>query len=73
MKRTETPAAGRQEAAGPWVVLARALMGSTAEGVMRKAPCPVLTVKAPFPDGRTPSASAAEAVVPWQAAERCND
>jgi nucleotide-binding universal stress UspA family protein len=29
--------------------LARVLMGSVAEGVMRKASCPVLTVKAPFP------------------------
>jgi nucleotide-binding universal stress UspA family protein len=29
--------------------LARLLMGSVAESVMRKAPCPVLTVKAPFP------------------------
>lgn len=30
--------------------LSRVLMGSTAEGVMRKAPCPVLTVKTPLPD-----------------------
>jgi nucleotide-binding universal stress UspA family protein len=29
--------------------LSRLLMGSVAEGVMRKAPCPVVTVKAPFP------------------------
>jgi len=28
--------------------LGRLLMGSVAEGVMRKAPCPVLTVKMPF-------------------------
>src|SRR5512135_2136276 len=28
---------------------ARFLMGSVAEAVLRKAPCPVLTVKAPFP------------------------
>ena len=32
-----------------WTGLARLLMGSVAETVMRKAPCPVLTVKAPFP------------------------
>jgi nucleotide-binding universal stress UspA family protein len=29
--------------------LARLLMGSVAESVLRKAPCPVLTVRAPFP------------------------
>jgi nucleotide-binding universal stress UspA family protein len=29
--------------------LGRLLMGSVAEEVVRKAPCPVLTVKAPFP------------------------
>jgi len=29
--------------------LARILMGSVAERVVRKAPCPVLTVKMPFP------------------------
>ena len=28
----------------------RILMGSVAEGVSRKAPCPVLTVKNPFPE-----------------------
>jgi nucleotide-binding universal stress UspA family protein len=28
--------------------LGRFLMGSVAEGVVRKAPCPVLTVKTPF-------------------------
>ena len=28
----------------------RMLMGSVAEGVSRKAPCPVLTVKNPFPE-----------------------
>ena len=28
----------------------RIMMGSVAEGVSRKAPCPVLTVKNPFPD-----------------------
>jgi nucleotide-binding universal stress UspA family protein len=30
--------------------LGRLLMGSVAEQVMRRASCPVLTVKAPFPD-----------------------
>jgi nucleotide-binding universal stress UspA family protein len=30
--------------------LSRLLMGSVAEGVIRKAACPVLTVKMPFPD-----------------------
>jgi nucleotide-binding universal stress UspA family protein len=30
--------------------LGRLLMGSVAELVVRKAPCPVLTVKAPFPE-----------------------
>lgn len=30
-----------------WTGLSRLLMGSVAEGVMRKAPCPVLTVKVP--------------------------
>ncbi len=29
--------------------LSRLLMGSVAEAVLRQAPCPVLTVKAPFP------------------------
>jgi len=29
--------------------LARLLMGSVAEQIVRKAPCPVLTVKTPFP------------------------
>jgi nucleotide-binding universal stress UspA family protein len=32
-----------------WTGLRRLLMGSVAEDVVRKAPCPVLTVKAPFP------------------------
>ena len=30
--------------------LGRLLMGSVAEQVLRKAPCPVLTVKTPFPE-----------------------
>jgi nucleotide-binding universal stress UspA family protein len=39
--------------------LSRLLMGSVAELVMRKAPCPVVTVKTPFPEpalSSTPSA-----------------
>ena len=32
-----------------WTGLSRMLMGSTAEGVIRRARCPVLTVRAPFP------------------------
>lgn len=32
-----------------WTGLTRLLMGSVAEQVVRKAACPVLTVKAPFP------------------------
>ncbi len=35
--------------------LGRLLMGSVAEQVMRKAPCPVLTVKAPFPSAESVS------------------
>lgn len=31
-----------------WTGLSRLLMGSVAEGVVRKAPCPVLTIKAPL-------------------------
>jgi nucleotide-binding universal stress UspA family protein len=42
--------------------LSRLLMGSTAEGVMRKAPCPVLTVKAPIP-AEPPEPRAAEPLV----------
>jgi nucleotide-binding universal stress UspA family protein len=33
--------------------LERFLLGSVAEVVMRKAPCPVLTIKAPFPAAKT--------------------
>lgn len=32
-----------------WTGLRRLLMGSVAEGVVRRATCPVLTVKTPFP------------------------
>jgi nucleotide-binding universal stress UspA family protein len=39
--------------------LRRALMGSVAEQVVRQAPCPVLTVKAPFPPGETSAGPAA--------------
>lgn len=34
--------------------LSRLLIGSVAEDVLRKAPCPVLTVKSPFPAEQTP-------------------
>jgi nucleotide-binding universal stress UspA family protein len=41
--------------------LGRLLMGSVAESVLRTAPCPVVTVKAPFPGAELPSgAKAAE-------------
>ena len=43
--------------------LPRLLMGSVAEPVLRRASCPVLTVKAPFPEAMTaPEAQAHEAV-----------
>lgn len=41
--------------------LSHLLMGSVAEGVMRKAPCPVLTIKAPFPADRGPKSETAAA------------
>ena len=40
--------------------LGRLLMGSVAEGVVRKAPCPVLTVKSPLPHVQTSEESMAE-------------
>jgi nucleotide-binding universal stress UspA family protein len=43
--------------------LSRALMGSVAEAVQRAAPCPVLTVRAPF---RISPAAPAEAAKPLQ-------
>ena len=43
--------------------LTRLLMGSVAEAVLRKAPCPVLTVKAPAPGTRTKEAAHAEEMV----------
>jgi nucleotide-binding universal stress UspA family protein len=43
--------------------LARFLMGSVAEQIVRKAPCPVLTVKTPFPAASpVPSAPLQETV-----------
>jgi nucleotide-binding universal stress UspA family protein len=49
--------------------LRRALLGSVAEQVMRRAPCPVLTVKMPFPladeaEARVPAEQAAEVSAP---------
>jgi nucleotide-binding universal stress UspA family protein len=43
--------------------LARLLMGSVAEQVLRKALCPVLTVKTPFPATTSPADAALEAAV----------
>ena len=40
--------------------LARLLMGSVAEKVVRKAPCPVVTVKTPLPEARTSEEPALE-------------
>lgn len=45
-----------------WTGLSRLLIGSVAEGVMRKATCPVLTVKAPFAAHDTPPPTSAELV-----------
>ena len=43
--------------------LGRLLMGSVAEKVLRRAPCPVLTIKHPFPGAQpAPPAKAREAV-----------
>jgi nucleotide-binding universal stress UspA family protein len=36
-----------------WTGLARLLMGSVAENVVRKAECPVLTLKTPFPAAKS--------------------
>jgi nucleotide-binding universal stress UspA family protein len=38
-----------------WTGLRRLLMGSVAETVVRKAPCPVLTVKTPFAAAEAPT------------------
>ena len=40
----------------------RLLMGSVAEAVLRKAPCPVLTVKAPLPETMAATDAGAEAI-----------
>jgi nucleotide-binding universal stress UspA family protein len=42
--------------------LSRLLMGSVAEQVVRKAPCPVLTVKVPLPEKQTIPAPEASAI-----------
>jgi nucleotide-binding universal stress UspA family protein len=45
--------------------LGRVLLGSVAETVLRQAPCPVLTVRAPLPaDARAKAAQPAEAPAP---------
>jgi nucleotide-binding universal stress UspA family protein len=41
----------------------RLLMGSVAEAVLRRAPCPVLTLKAPLPGASTAAGAAAGGVV----------
>jgi nucleotide-binding universal stress UspA family protein len=41
--------------------LGRLLMGSVAEGVMRKAPCPVVTVKVPS-DAKRPGSAVSSRV-----------
>lgn len=43
--------------------LARLLMGSVAEQIVRKAPCPVLTVKTPFPAASPVAGAAREETV----------
>lgn len=43
-----------------WSGLSRLVMGSVAEGVVRRAPCPVLTVKTPFPIAESEAACEAE-------------
>jgi len=47
-----------------WTGLGRLLMGSVAEQVVRRASCPVLTVKAPFPDAAPASQAPAEGSIP---------
>ncbi|HJZ59942.1 MAG TPA: universal stress protein [Gemmataceae bacterium] len=42
--------------------LSRLLMGSVAEQVVRRASCPVMTVKTPFPTSAAAQAAAAEAM-----------
>jgi nucleotide-binding universal stress UspA family protein len=43
--------------------LDRLLMGSVAEAVLRKAPCPVLTVRGPLPEALAPSATRRESAI----------
>jgi nucleotide-binding universal stress UspA family protein len=43
--------------------LSRLLMGSVAEGVVRKATCPVVTVKTPFPEAKPVARAEASAAV----------
>lgn len=45
-----------------WTGLSRLLMGSVAEGVVRKAPCPVLTIKNPLEPKRAKENASAEVV-----------
>jgi nucleotide-binding universal stress UspA family protein len=40
----------------------RLLLGSVAESVLRRAPCPVVTVRAPFPAQATPKEASREVV-----------
>jgi nucleotide-binding universal stress UspA family protein len=44
--------------------LSRLLMGSVAEKVLRRAPCPVLTVKHPFPEAKPPARPPAQTDTP---------
>jgi nucleotide-binding universal stress UspA family protein len=46
-----------------WTGLSRLLMGSVAEGVVRKAPCPVLTIKNPVETKAEKKKAGAEPVV----------
>jgi nucleotide-binding universal stress UspA family protein len=45
--------------------LGRLLMGSVAEQVLRKAPCPVLTLKAPVPAAEAAETAAREPAAVW--------
>ena len=47
--------------------VARLLMGSVAESVLRKAPCPVLTVRSPFPAEPKPAEDITAAGAPGTA------
>jgi hypothetical protein len=50
--------------------LARLLLGSTAEQVVRGAPCPVVTVKTPLPGSHAEDGPVAETAVRSVAAAR---